>query len=190
MKVFWNKKVHDFPKRSGDACLAWYNQGQVCILRKRPIFNWKAQHLKIKEINLICLTLWSEQSDGFKRDMKKYAKLFKTTYPGLRKRGVSAYSIFLILIHALIKRFSLNDISSDLLRSVLRKLLDSLSVFKAIQIRLLKRVPNAYRLNYKSQNKEDGKNFAISDTQYPKKQTENGNDHEPIDRLYVRLTPG
>ena len=35
MKVIFNHKVHDYPKRHGDLKLAWYGNGNFCIVIKR-----------------------------------------------------------------------------------------------------------------------------------------------------------
>jgi len=151
MRVFFKKKVHDYPKQAGDCYLAWYNQGKNCILKKKPVFVCKAQHIKIQVINQISVKLWTEQGHKFKRDMAEYARQYKLTYPGLRKRGVSAYSIFLKITHALIKRFSLAFLEESLLTDTLRVLLKGLSVYKCVLIKLLNKVPGIYRFNHKTE---------------------------------------
>ncbi len=148
MRVFFKKKVHDYPKMSGDYYLAWYNQGKICILKKKPVFVCKAQHVKIKTVNRISQRLWAELSHKFKNDMALYARQYKITYPGLRKRGISAYSIFLKITHGLIRRFSLEALSESLLTDTLKDLLYGLSVHRCVQIKLLNRVPGVYQLNH------------------------------------------
>jgi len=150
MRVYFRKKAHDYPKRAGDCYLAWYNQGKICILKKKPVFVCQKQHLMIQAINQISLKLWPEQSQKFKKDMAEYAKRYKVTYPGLRKRGISAYSIFLKIIHGLIKRFSLHEIGESHLNHTLKAMLMGLSVYKCILSNLLKRVNRMYCLNHKT----------------------------------------
>jgi len=152
MRVYFNKKVHDYPKRAGDCYLAWYNQGNICILKKKPLFVCQSQHLKIQTINQISLKLWAEQSQRFKKDMAEYAKRYKKKYPGLRKRGISAYSAFLMVVHALIRRFHIQYENHENAINIMSTLIKTLSVKKAIRLRLIKPVSDAYQLNQSAGN--------------------------------------
>jgi len=92
-------------------------------------------------------SLWATLLPAFKRDLAKYAMRYKNEYPALRKRGVSAYSVFLIFIHALIKRFSLNFENPEICTEIIINIMENMTVKKAIILRLLKKVRYYYRLN-------------------------------------------
>jgi len=79
--------------------------------------------------------------------MAEYARLYKRDYPTLRKRGVSAYSVFLMVIHGIIKRFTLVTDNIDKCISLFEKLLHKMSVLKLIRIRILRPVSMCHRLN-------------------------------------------
>ncbi len=147
MKVFFNQKQHDFPKRAGDLNLAWYASGQVCIVRKKVERALQKQNESIIRINRLCKALWDGLDPHFKRDLSRYALRYKSQYPGLRKRGISSYAVFLMIIHALIKRFSLTTEENEKSLALLRILLRDMSVCKAVRYRLLKVVSNYYQLN-------------------------------------------
>ncbi len=147
MKVIFNHKVHDYPKRHGDLKLAWYGNGNFCIVRKQTKRQIQQQNLSIIQINRISKVLWDELDNHFKKDLARYARMYKQEYPSLRKRGISSYSCFLMIVHALIKRFSLNSENEHLCINVLKRLLHGLSVFKAISLKLIKSVKASYKLN-------------------------------------------
>jgi hypothetical protein len=147
MKVIINQRNHDFPKKAGDLNLAWYANGLVCIARKPVERKVQKQNHSIICINFLSKTLWDELDALFKKDLAIYARAYKQRYPSLRKRGVSSYAVFLMIIHALIKRFSLNTENQDQCLYLLRTLLSHLSVQKAVQNKLLKTVKNHHRLN-------------------------------------------
>jgi len=147
MKVIFKQKTHDYPKRSGELNLAWYTGGRICIVRKKTDRTLQKQNLSIIQINVITKSLWETLNPGFKRDLARYAVRFKKEYPALRKRGISAYSVFLILIHALIKRFSLNTEKMVNCVNALSQLLSSISIYKAIRLKLIKKVRTCYQLN-------------------------------------------
>jgi len=137
----------DFPKKINDLQLNWYQQGRICIAKNRKKPALQAQNIQIKRINQIVRQLWNELTTGFKKDLSAYAHAYKQYYPSLRKRGVSSYSCFLILIHGLIKRFGLKDKPDDLMVIILCELMTQLSIYKAVRINLLKKVPFVYQLN-------------------------------------------
>ncbi len=147
MKVILKHKSHDFPKKAGELRLAWYGGGQVCIARRHVERKSQKQNESIIRINRICKTLWDELDMHYKKDLAVYAKAYKMEYPSLRKRGVSSYAVFLMIIHALIKRFSLATDNYELCLNQLRDLLGRLTLHKAVQVRLLKAVRKHYLLN-------------------------------------------
>ncbi len=148
MKVFFKKPTHDFPKKAGELNLAWYNHGKVCIVRKLKEYHLQTQNIKIQEINTITKKLWENLSCSFKKDLALYAKAYKKRYPGLRKRGISSYSIMLQIVHALIKRFLLQQSNRVLLYDILSDIVGHLSVYKAVKLRLLRKVLGVYHLNH------------------------------------------
>ena len=147
MKVIIKQKTHDYPKKAGDLNLAWYAGGRICIVRKKTERTLQKQNLSIIQINAITKSLWATLLPAFKRDLAKYAMRYKNEYPALRKRGVSAYSVFLIFIHALIKRFSLNFENPEICTEIIINIMENMTVKKAIILRLLKKVRYYYRLN-------------------------------------------
>ena len=148
MRVIFNHKKHDYPKKLGDLKLAWYGNGYVCIVRKQSKRQIQKQNLSIIQINRISKELWIDLDYIFKQDLARYARMYKQEYPSLRKRGISSYSCFLMIVHALIKRFSLKSDDEQLCINVLKRLLYDLSVYKAICLRLIKSVKDSYRLNH------------------------------------------
>jgi len=147
MKVQFKQKALDYPKKSGDLNLAWYAGGRICIVRKKTERALQKQNLSIIQINAITKAVWETLNPSFKQDLARYAVRYKKEYPTLRKRGVSAYAVFLILIHALIKRFSLNTDNDLQCIKTLITILANLSIYQAIRLKLLKRVRACYQLN-------------------------------------------
>jgi len=147
MKVVFNQKQHDFPKRSGELNLAWYSGGQVCIVRKKTDRQLQKQNMSIIRINRLCKGLWDGLDLHFKQDLSLYAQRYKIECPVLRNRGVSSYAVFLMLVHALIKRFSLKTDDHEKSLKLLSSLLCDMSVDKAVQYRFLKVVSKYYQLN-------------------------------------------
>ncbi|HOD55236.1 MAG TPA: hypothetical protein PKJ08_11965 [Candidatus Cloacimonadota bacterium] len=130
MKVKFKQNKHDYPKKAGDLSLAWYAGGSICISRRKTERILQKQNMSIIQINAICKMVWIDLTPGFKKDLAQYALKYKKEYPTLRKRGVSSYAVFLILIHALIKRFSLKTDDPGSCADVLKYLLELLSVKK------------------------------------------------------------
>ncbi|MBP7563267.1 MAG: hypothetical protein KA886_05705 [Candidatus Cloacimonetes bacterium] len=147
MKVIIKQKTHDYPKKAGDLNLAWYAGGRICIVRKKTERAIQKQNLSIIQINAITKSLWATLLPAFKQDLARYAIQYKKEYPALRKRGVSAYSVFLIFIHALIKRFSLNFDNREICTEIIIHIMENMTVKKAITLRLLKKVRYYYKLN-------------------------------------------
>jgi len=150
MKVIMKDKQHDFPKKIGDLNLAWYQQGRICVSRKKNPRSLQKQNMSIIQINQITKALWESLHPHFKKDLAFYALQYKKDYPGLRKRGISSYAVFLIIVHALIKRFSIAYENQDDCLAILQKLISPLSVKKAVEIRLLKPVMGYYQLNHRA----------------------------------------
>ena len=151
MKVYFQHHHHDFPKQTGDIRLAWYQEGRVCVMRNyRQTHQLQTQNLQISRINAVCKALWENILPAFKKDLSQYASAYKKTYPGLRKRGISSYSVMLMLVHALIRRFQLSDRDTEHLVNIIESMLQGRSLYDLIQMRLLKSVPGAYQLNYKT----------------------------------------
>lgn len=150
MKVFFKKKKHDYPKRAGDLALAWYAGGNVCIVRKKVKRELQKQNLSIIQINAISRMVWDGLTPPYKKDLAQYALLYKKEYPGLRKRGISSYAVFLMITHALIRRFSFNIENTVLCAELLKRLLADMSVKKAVELKILKRVSMYYQLNQNS----------------------------------------
>ncbi len=154
MKVKLKQKKHDYPKKAGELSLAWYAGGRICISRRKTDRHLQKQNLSIIQINAISKMLWNDIAPCFKKDLAQYALRYKKEYPTLRKRGVSSYAVFLILIHALIKRFSLKTDNPEYCSYVLKCLLEELSVKKAVIMKLL-RVVSAYcQLNRSNVNRQ------------------------------------
>jgi len=150
MRIYFSEKPKDLPKKWGDLNLAWYQNGNVCISRKKIEHKTQLQNINIIKINQICKRLWNTLDPQFKRDMGRYAVQYKKEYPALRKRGVSAYSVFLIVIYGLIRRFYLRTEELEKCISMFEQLLQNISVFKLIRIKILKPVTRGYRLNHKN----------------------------------------
>jgi len=148
MKVIFKHKEHDYPKKTGDINLAWYACGSVCVVRRKTERSLQKQNLSIIQINAICKLIWEDLNPLFKKDLALYALKYKKKYPSLRKRGISSYAVFLMIIHALIKRFSLQIENQLLCVAILKRLLERLSVKKAVQLRLLKPVMKYYQFNH------------------------------------------
>jgi len=160
MRIYFSEKPKDLPKKWGDLNLAWYQNGNVCISRKKIEHKTQLQNINIVKINQICKTRWDSLDTHFKNDLVKYASQYKKEYPALRKRGVSAYSVFLIVIHGLLRRFSIRIEESDKCISIFERLLQNISVFKLIRIKILKPVTMSYRLNHENWG------FDLSDKQF------------------------
>ncbi|MBP7562678.1 MAG: hypothetical protein KA886_02725 [Candidatus Cloacimonetes bacterium] len=152
MKVKLNQKSHDYPKKTGDLNLAWYHQGRICISRKQKQRSLQQQNINIILVNQLSKALWQDLNPVFKKDFVIYAKRYKHKYPCLRKRGVSSYAVFLILIHALIKCYAIICTNQAECLIILKKLLLRLSVKKAIKIKLMKPVNAYYQLNHFNEN--------------------------------------
>ncbi|HOD55332.1 MAG TPA: hypothetical protein PKJ08_12465, partial [Candidatus Cloacimonadota bacterium] len=147
MRIYFSEKVRDFPKKAGDLHLAWYQNGRICISRKLKQHQMQVQNFHIIQVNQITKAVWETLNLNFRRDLARYASQYKKTYPGLRKRGISAYSAFLIVIHALVRRFGFDVSHQENAIAIFEKLLDQISVYKLIQLKILKEVRYAYRFN-------------------------------------------
>jgi len=82
-----------------------------------------------------------------KRDLQKYANQYKKRYPSLRKRGNNAYSIFLMICHSIIRKFSLNSLSYLKLEQTISDILSLSSIHSLILQGIIRAVKNAYQLN-------------------------------------------
>ncbi|HPM01097.1 MAG: hypothetical protein KA886_11105 [Candidatus Cloacimonetes bacterium] len=149
MKVFFSKIMKDYPKKAGDMHLAWYNQGQICVSRKKSQPKIQKQNIQIHIINHICKSIWEKLLPACKREMATYANLYKKTYPGLRKRGISCYSVLLMITHSLIKHFAFHTESLEGCTEFFLQWISAHSIYQMIQMKMIKRVRYAYRLNYK-----------------------------------------
>jgi len=147
MRIYFSEKVRDFPKKAGDLHLAWYQNGRICISRNLKRHQMQAQNFHIIQVNQITKAVWETLNLNFRRDLARYASQYKKTYPGLRKRGISAYSAFLMVIHALVRRFGIDMSQQESAIAILDKLLDQIYVYKLIRLKILKVVRYAYRLN-------------------------------------------
>jgi hypothetical protein len=148
MRVFFKQNHHhDYPKRAGEMNLAWYNQGKICIYRKKTSHEMQAQNLYIKAMNQVVHDLWKTLSFKSKRELQTYAQLYKKRYPSLRKRGNNAYSIFLMICHSLIRKYQLHQLAPIGLTTQLKQMLAVLSLYKMVLQGVLKVVKYAYRLN-------------------------------------------
>ncbi|HOD54306.1 MAG TPA: hypothetical protein PKJ08_07255, partial [Candidatus Cloacimonadota bacterium] len=149
MRVYFDqKRQNDYPKRAGEMNLAWYNQGQICIYRKKTHHEMQAQNIYIRDINQMVHGLWQELSLRSKRELQAYALQYKKRYPSLRKRGNNAYSVFLMICHSLIRKYQLNQLSQAVLTEQLKQLLASMSIYKLVLQGILKVVIHAYRFNH------------------------------------------
>ena len=165
MRVYFKTNKMDYPKKINDLQLNWYQQGKICIAKNRNKPPVQTQNIQIKRINQIVKQLWEELNPGFKKDLSDYAHSYKLQYPSLRKRGVSSYSCFLILIHSLIKRFNLKERSDELLYKILKDLLSQFSIYQAVRLKLMKRVADVYQLNQPAIYKDISHNFIIDKMQ-------------------------
>jgi len=148
MIIKFNKTVkHDYPKKIQDTHLAWYRNGKICIIRKYNDYTLQMQNLYIKEMNQIIHRLWSELSMSSKRDLQKYANQYKKRYPSLRKRGNNAYSIFLMICHSIIRKFSLNSLSYLKLEQTISDILSLSSIHSLILQGIISCKECAYQLN-------------------------------------------
>ncbi len=148
MKVYFNQKhQHDYPKHKEGMMLAWYNQGKVCIVRKRVNHLMQTQNFYIREVNQVVHALWIELSIKRKREIQAYALLYKKRYPSLRKRGNNAYSIFLKICHSLIRLYHLDSFFPNDLTNQLRQLFSSLSIYKLVLKGILRFVRDSYKFN-------------------------------------------
>jgi hypothetical protein len=148
MRIYFSEKPKDLPKKWGDLHLAWYQNGRVCISRVLKAHQMQSQNFNIIQVNQITRAVWDRLCNPFKKDLTEYAKRYKTEYPSLRKRGISAYSVFLMVIHGLIRRFSIMTTDAKKCISLFEQLLQNISVFKLIRIKILKPVSMGYRLNH------------------------------------------
>jgi hypothetical protein len=147
MRVYFSDSVKDFPKKAGDLHLAWYQNGRICISRVLKDHHMQPQNFNIIQVNQITRAVWDRLSNPFKKDLAEYARRYKIQYPNLRKRGVSAYSVFLMVIHGLIRRFSIKTADAEKCSVVFDQLLLKMSVFKLIEFKILKPVRMSYQLN-------------------------------------------
>ena len=150
MRIYFSEKVTDYPKKAGDLHLAWYQNGKICISRNLKKQQMQTQNFNIIKVNQITKTLWDTLNRSFRKDLARYADQYKKTYPGLRKRGISAYSAFLMVIHALIRRFGINIEDHANAIAIFESLLDQINVYQLIQLNILKKVSHAYRLNHRN----------------------------------------
>ncbi len=152
MRVYFSDRVKDFPKKAGDLHLAWYQNGRICISRVLKNHHMQPQNFNIIQVNQITRAVWDRLSEPFKKDLAEYAKRYKTEYPSLRKRGVSAYSVFLMVIHGLIRRFSIKTADTEKCVVLFEQFLLKMSVLKLIEIRIFKSVRKNYQLNQENWN--------------------------------------
>ncbi len=147
MKVIFNQTaVHDYPKKAGGMHFAWYCQGKICICRKKSEPCLQTQNVKIKDVNHVVHSLWQELKQKSKVELQKYASLYKKRYPSIRKRGNNAYSIFLMICHALIKVNKLSQIQKDDLLTILRNIISGMTIYQMVSEGILKRVKNCHQL--------------------------------------------
>ncbi len=147
MRVIFNQRaVHDYPKKSGDMHFAWYCQGKKCICRKKSEPCLQTQNVKIKDVNHIVHSLWQELKQKSKVELQKYALLYKKRYPSLRKRGNNAYSIFLMICHALIRLNKLSPLQKNDLLTIVRNILSGMTIYQMVSEGILKRVKNCHQL--------------------------------------------
>jgi len=147
MKVYFKQKKHDFPKKLEGMSLSWYNQGRICIAKRKACPELQKQNINLIKINRVSKSIWTILSPGLKKDMAKYSQKYREKYPVLRKRGISSYSAFLMIIHALVKRFYLQGETETALQRKLMALTEKLTVYACVCLHLLKKVDGAYRLN-------------------------------------------
>ncbi len=173
MKVFFNQKKHDYPKKINDVNLAWYQQGRICIMRNLRPHIMQEQNNKIKIVNKVSRQLWDVISKSFKKDLALYALAYKKTYPGLRKRGISSYGIMLMLVHGLIKRFSLQSLSEVSLYETVLKLISHLTVYKSVKLNLLRKLVSIHSLNHTAIDVSDSNTIPFQDDMTDNIQTVN-----------------
>ncbi len=148
MRVYFSETNFDFPKKINDLRVAWFREGRICISRNYKKKEMQVQNYRIIQMNAMIKMLYGELSAGFKKDMGRYTQMYKIRYPHLRKRGMSAYSVFLMLVYAIVHRFGLNDRSVDEMKEILSSLIKNLSVAECVRLKLLAVVKGYYILNY------------------------------------------
>jgi len=147
MKVYFAKNSHDYPKKHGDVRLSWYQNGNICILKRKAQPTLQVQNIRLKLVNSVCKEIWKNLSLSFKKDLYRYSIEYRKVSFVLRKRGISAYSVLLMIVNALIKRFCLNTESYELLLLQVNSLMHHMTIYLFVKKRLIKAVKNAYRLN-------------------------------------------
>ncbi|HPM00650.1 MAG TPA: hypothetical protein PK816_00725 [Candidatus Cloacimonadota bacterium] len=162
MRIYFSEKVTDFPKKVGDLHLAWYQNGKICISRNLKSYKMQVQNFNIVQVNQITKAVWDTLNISFRKDLAQYAVQYKKTYPGLRKRGISAYSTFLIVVHSLIKRFGIDTSYQENAIAIFKRILNQVSVYKLVQLKILKSMRFAYRLNHYNFLNDEKKNSQIS----------------------------
>jgi hypothetical protein len=148
MRVYFSETKFDFPKKINDLRVAWFREGRICISRNYKKKEMQTQNYRIIQMNAMIKVLYGELSIGFRKDMGRYAQLYKIRYPHLRKRGMSAYAVFLMVVYALVRRFGLSERSVDEMKVILSSLIMNLSVAECVRLKLLAVVKGYYALNH------------------------------------------
>ncbi len=151
MRVYFSETNFDFPKKINDLRVAWFREGRICISRNYKKKEMQEQNFRIIQMNAMIKVLYVELNTGFKKDMGRYAQLYKMRYPHLRKRGMSAYAVFLMVVYALVRRFGLGDRSLDEMKEILSGMILRLSVAECVRLKLLAVVKGYYALNRRAQ---------------------------------------
>lgn len=146
MRVYFSDTHFDYPKRINELRVAWYQNGKVCIARNYQKQQLQEQNYQIIKVNEIVKSLYQELRLSFKKELTIYSQRFKKQYPHLRKRGISSYGIFLIIIHRIIKRFSLKEYESEKCLKILREIVQYLNIKDAVHLKLLDKVYQFYQL--------------------------------------------
>ncbi len=148
MRVYFSETNFDFPKSINDLRVAWYREGRICISRNYKKKEMQVQNYRIIQMNTMIKILYEDLNKGFKKDMGRYAQLYKIRYPHLRKRGMSSYAVFLMIVYALVRRFGLSDLAIDEIKEILSRLIMNLSVAECVRLKLLAVVKGYYALNH------------------------------------------
>ncbi|MBP7563224.1 MAG: hypothetical protein KA886_05485 [Candidatus Cloacimonetes bacterium] len=140
-----------FPKRMDQYIMCYYRcQGDYQVILRRPVKReMQAQNQAIKTNHSCLLQLWAGVSLRIKQLFAVYADKYRKIKLDLRRRGISAFSIFIRLMYRLSKRFQIEigEMDYDFLTSFFMQYSTFSALFKA---GLLEYVPGFRNKAFKS----------------------------------------
>ena len=140
-----------FPKRMDQYIMCYYRcRGEYQVILRRPVKReMQAQNYAIKTNHTCLLQLWAGVSLRIKQLFTVYADRYRKINLNLRRRGISAFSIFIRLMYRLSKRFQIEigEMDYDFLTSFFMQYSTFSALFKA---GLLEYVPGFRNKAFKS----------------------------------------